>query len=98
MLIYILVLYCVFIFADIDVHSGVVQTQAGVVLEKLDTQLGEHGLWIFTMHSNTAVIDVLWGQPIKLIQVVSTSEFHEYWWNDLEIIFLVPAALQSFRS
>ena len=33
-----------FIFADIDVHSGVVQTQAGVVLEKLDAQLGEHGL------------------------------------------------------
>ena len=25
-----------------------------------------------------ARIDVLWGQPIKLIQVVSTSEFHEY--------------------
>ena len=24
------------------------------------------------------VIDVLWGQPIKLIQVVSTLEFHEY--------------------
>ena len=24
------------------------------------------------------VVDVLWGQPIKLIQVVSTSEFHEY--------------------
>ena len=23
-------------------------------------------------------LDVLWGQPIKLIQVVSTSEFHEY--------------------
>ena len=23
-------------------------------------------------------IDVLWVQPIKLIQVVSTSEFHEY--------------------
>ena len=23
-------------------------------------------------------VDVLWGQPIKLIQVVSTSEFHEY--------------------
>ena len=41
---YLIVLYCVLIFADIDVHSGVVQTQAGVVLEKLDTQLGEHGL------------------------------------------------------
>ena len=24
------------------------------------------------------IVDVLWGQPIKLIQVVSTSEFHEY--------------------
>ena len=23
-------------------------------------------------------LDVLWCQPIKLIQVVSTSEFHEY--------------------
>ena len=39
-----------------------------------------------------SLLDVLWGQPIKLIQVISTSEFHEYWWNDLEIIFLVPAA------
>ena len=26
-------------------------------------------------------LDVLWCQPIKLIQVVSNSEFHEYWWN-----------------
>ena len=24
------------------------------------------------------VLDVLWGQPIKLIRVVSTSEIHEY--------------------
>ena len=24
------------------------------------------------------VLDVLWGQLIKLIQVVTTSEFHEY--------------------
>ena len=24
------------------------------------------------------VLDVLWCQPIKLIHVVSTSEFHEY--------------------
>ena len=27
---------------------------------------------------STYLLDVLWGQPIKLIQVVSTSEFHEY--------------------
>ena len=26
----------------------------------------------------TYILDVLWCQPIKLIQVVSTSEFHEY--------------------
>ena len=56
MLKYILDQYCLFFFADIDVHSGVVQTQAGVVLEKLDTQLGEHGLWIFTTYGNTALI------------------------------------------
>ena len=23
-------------------------------------------------------VDVLWGQPIKLIQIFSASEFHEY--------------------
>ena len=28
-------------------------------------------------------VDVLWGQPIKLIQVVSTLQFHEYCWNDI---------------
>ena len=38
----------------------------------------------------TYVIDVLWCQPIKLIQVVSTSEFHEYWWKDIDFIFLSP--------
>ena len=34
--------------------------------------------------SASYILDVLWGQPIKLIQVVSTSEFHEYWWNDVD--------------
>ena len=38
------------------------------------------------------ILDVLCRQQIKLFQVVSTSEFHEYWWNNHEIIFLVPAA------
>ena len=36
------------------------------------------------------LLDVLWWQPIKLIHVVSTSEFHEYWWNDIDFIFLSP--------
>ena len=40
----------------------------------------------------TVILDVLWGQPIMLVQLVSTSEFHEYWWKELENIFLVPAA------
>ena len=36
-------------------------------------------------------LDVLWCQPIKLIQVVSTLEFHEYWWNDVDFIFFIPS-------
>ena len=32
----------------------------------------------------------LMGSLIELIQVVSTSEFHEYWWNDFGFIFFVP--------
>ena len=39
------------------------------------------------------VLDVLWGQPIKLIQVVSASEFHEYWWNNFGFIFFCPLHL-----
>ena len=35
-------------------------------------------------------LDVFWGQPIKLIQAVSTSEFHEYWWKDIDFNCLVP--------
>ena len=38
------------------------------------------------------LLDVLCRQQIKLFQVVSTPEFHEYWWNDLENIFFVPTA------
>ena len=44
-------------------------------------------IWIF-LWNRTYSIDVSWGQPIKLIQVVSTSEFHEYWWND--VVFFCP--------
>ena len=31
----------------------------------------------------THVHTVLWGPLIKLIQVVSTSEFYRYWWNNI---------------
>jgi hypothetical protein len=47
-------------------------------------------LVIWLREHATYILDVLWGQPIKLIQVVSTSEFHEYWWNDFAFIFFVP--------
>ena len=36
-------------------------------------------------------VDVLLGQSIKLIQVVSTSKFHEYWWIHFGFIFFVPS-------
>ena len=45
--------------------------------------------WMSCMSGS--VIDVLWCQPIKLIHVVSTSEFHEYWRNDVDFIFFVPS-------
>ena len=35
-------------------------------------------------------VDVLWGQPIKLIQVASTSELHENQQNDLLFFEIVP--------
>ena len=42
------------------------------------------------IQASQSSLDVLWCQPIKLIQVVSTSEFHEYFWNDIDFIFLSP--------
>ena len=57
--------------------------------------------WHITLHSiptyfwlkkcSHYTVDVLWCQPIKLIHFVSTSEFHEYWWNDFDFIFFVPS-------
>ena len=41
--------------------------------------------------ASSAVKDVVWGQPIKLIQVASDSELHENQWNDLLIFEIVPS-------
>ena len=38
----------------------------------------------------TYLVDVLWGQPIKLVQVASTSELHDNQWNDLLSIEIIP--------
>ena len=43
------------------------------------------------------LVDALWSQLIKLIQVVSTSEFHEYKWNNIVFIFFVLRFLQGLR-
>jgi hypothetical protein len=40
-------------------------------------------------------LDVLRNQPIKLFQVVSTSELHEYWWNN-HLLFNI--FMQGHRS
>ena len=37
------------------------------------------------------ILDVLWGQPIKLIQVASNSELRENQWNDLLFFEIVPS-------
>ena len=45
----------------------------------------------YHLSRSTFILDLLWGQPFKLIQVASSSEFHEYWWNDLDFNFFVPS-------
>ena len=37
------------------------------------------------------VLDALWGQPIKLIQVASNSELRENQWNELLFFEIVPS-------
>ena len=37
----------------------------------------------YTAVAAAAAVDVLWGQPIKLAQVASTSELLENQWNNL---------------
>ena len=49
-------------------------------------------------HETRWLVDALWCQPIKLIQVVSTSEFHEYWWKDVDFFFRPLHLLQGLRT
>ena len=43
-----------------------------------------------------SIVDVLWGQPIKLIQVASNSELLENQWNDFLFFEIVPS--HCFRA
>jgi hypothetical protein len=52
------------------------------------------------LYSIPCTIDVLWGQPIKLIQVASNSELCENQWNDLlffEIVTLIALGPQKYK-
>ena len=40
------------------------------------------------------LVDVLWSQPMKLIQVASISELHKNQWNDL--LFFETVVLMSY--
>ena len=42
------------------------------------------------------LLDVLWGQPIELIQVASNSELRENQWNELLFFEIVPS--HCFRA
>jgi hypothetical protein len=37
------------------------------------------------------IVDVLWGQPIKLVQVASTSELRKNQQNDLLFFKIIPS-------
>jgi hypothetical protein len=43
------------------------------------------------VRGSTVILDVLWGEPIKLIQVASNSELRENQWNDLLFFEIVPS-------
>ena len=47
-------------------------------------------LAVFVEREPTYLVDVLWGQPIKLVQVASTSELHENQQNYLLFFEIVP--------
>ena len=55
---------------------------------------------MFYLHGKDCILDILWGQqPIKPIQVVFTSHFHENYWNDIVFIYFCPLHfVQGLRS
>ena len=63
----------------------ILKIQFGVEFKRICIQLKEIGCTLFVNRVHTIItrgstypLDIFWGQLIKLIQVVSTSEFHEY--------------------
>jgi hypothetical protein len=46
---------------------------------------------VFLPFKTQSTLDVLWGQPIMLTQVASTSELLENQWNDLVFLKIIPS-------
>ena len=46
---------------------------------------------LFCSHSVYCIVDVLWGQPIKLIQLASTSELRKNQRNNLLFFKIIPS-------
>ena len=49
------------------------------------------GLYLQVLPYTQYILDVLWGQPIKFIQVASTSELLENQWNVPLFFDIVPS-------
>ena len=62
-----------------------------VVSEILDPETACNFLTLCPQIVTTYVLDVLWGQPIKLIQVASNSELPQNQWNNHIFFEIVPS-------
>ena len=63
-------------------------------------KFADYIIWWQNMRANIGryLVDVPRGQPIKLNQVVSTSELHGYWWNNLIYFNCSLGFLHGLRS
>ena len=63
-------------------------------VKSIDLKYSGHVIWTGlgpTFMAAQYLVDVLWGQRIKLIQVASNSELRENQWNDLLFFEIVPS-------
>ena len=77
---------------------GCVQESCSEMSNPVYSRFVDFKIWIvvFDWKSSPLILDVLWGHPIKLIQVASNSELHENQWNDLLFFEIVPS--HCFRA
>ena len=74
---YVLLVSWVTAFVMVIVHDRVPDMEKYPPLPDIILDNVPHILWV-RLKCDWYTVDVLWGQPIKLIHVVSTSAIHEY--------------------